>query len=230
MTTMTAKPDSAPRAAARAEQILDRVAIMRNPYFAGLRGGGTGLERFRESQEQFYFAVIFFSRPMAALAGRIPHARDRLDIIHNILEEHGNLEEKAFHATTFKAFLRSIGSEAGFEQQPLAPPVRAFNCVLAASCALDALPVAIGCMGVIERAYADISALMARIVIERGWVGKDNLAHYKLHTKLDIQHSQEFFALLEPYWDNPRKRGQIEQGLELGAYAFDRLYRDLHRL
>jgi pyrroloquinoline-quinone synthase len=34
--------------------------------------------------------------------------------------------------------------------------------------------------------------------------------------------------VIEPLWDDQRRRYYIEQGLELGAYIFDRLYRDLH--
>jgi hypothetical protein len=35
------------------------------------------------------------------------------------------------------------------------------------------------------------------------------------------------FAVVEPSWEDARRRYYIEQGLELGAYIFDRLYRDL---
>ena len=45
-----------------------------------------------------------------------------------------------------------------------------------------------------------------------------------------LGHAEEFFAVIEPNWDDPKRRYFIEQGLELGAYVFDRLYRDLHAL
>ncbi len=34
--------------------------------------------------------------------------------------------------------------------------------------------------------------------------------------------------MIEKSWDDAARRSFIEQGLELGAYAFDRLYRDLY--
>ena len=83
-------------------------------------------------------------------------------------------------------------------------------------------------MGIIEYAFADISALIGRAVTERGWVGADELVHYKLHAEIDVRHAEEFFAVIEKSWDDPARRSFIEQGLELGAYAFDRLYRDLY--
>jgi hypothetical protein len=42
---------------------------------------------------------------------------------------------------------------------------------------------------------------------------------------LDVEHAAEFFEMVEPEWD--ARRSAITAGLELGAYVFDRLYRDL---
>jgi len=221
---------TAQRVAAHAKEILDRIAILENPYFETLQNGDMSLEQFRKTQEQFYFAVVFFSRPMAALVGRIPNAKDRLDILHNVLEEHGKFDEDGFHATSFQKFLKSIGSEIdNFDQVALSPQIRAFNSVLTTSCTFDELEVGIACMGIIERAFADISALIARAVVSREWVEQVDLYHYKLHAELDIQHAEEFFTVIEQYWDDEKKQYAIKQGLELGAYIFDSLYRDLLR-
>src|SRR2546430_15068832 len=78
------------------------------------------LEGFRASQEQFFFAVSFFPRPMAALVGRIPDPRSRLDILHNLVEEHGELQEDLFHHTTFQRFLRLLGS---VPEETVRPPL-----------------------------------------------------------------------------------------------------------
>jgi pyrroloquinoline-quinone synthase len=105
--------------------------------------------------------------------------------------------------------------------------VRAFNSVLTASCVLDELEVGVGCMGIIEYAFAGISAAIGSAVVRRGWVPADSLVHYKLHAEIDERHAEEFFAVVEPHWDDPRRRYLTRQGLELGAHVFDRLYRDL---
>ena len=62
----------APRVTAKANAVLADVGLLHNPYFEALRRGTMSLEAFRRSQEQFFFAVTFFPRPMAALVGRIP--------------------------------------------------------------------------------------------------------------------------------------------------------------
>src|SRR5262249_30418607 len=219
----------APRVTAHANEILKKCGIFHNPYFAALRDGSMSLECFRRTQEQFFFAVTFFPRPMAALVGRIPDPRSRLDILHNLVEEHGEFQEELFHHNTFQRFLRLIGSvPQETETQPLWPALRAFNNVLTSACVLDELEVGIGCMGIIEHAFAEISAIIGRSVVERGWVKQDELIHYTLHAQIDERHAEEFFAVVEPRWDDALRRHFTVQGLEMGAYVFDRLYRDLY--
>jgi pyrroloquinoline-quinone synthase len=221
---------TAPRVTRRADQILERTGILSNPYFTALRDGTMSLDGFRLTQQQFYFAVLFFPRPMAALVARIPNPRTRLDILHNVVEEHGDFHATEFHETTFKAFLRSIGCRPAVPTGlPLWPEVRAFNSVLATECAHDEIETGICTMGIIEYAFADLSALIGNAVVERGWVSREKLVHYKLHAAIDKRHAAEFFAIVESLWKNRARRYYIEQGLELGAYIFDRLYRDLHR-
>ena len=221
----------AARVTARANSVLEKSGIWRNPYLQTLQGGSMTLESFRRSQEQFFFAVSFFPRPMAALVGRIPNPKARLDILHNVVEEHGEFNEELFHHTTFQRFLRSIGSEPEkIEIAALSPALRAFNSVLTCACVLDELEVGVACMGIIEYAFAGISALIGQAVVQRDWVRQEDLVHYALHAQIDERHAEEFFAVIEPSWDDQARRYFIEQGLELGAYVFDRLYRDLHAL
>ena len=219
----------APRVTARANRALEESGIWRNPYLQTVQDGSMTVESFRRSQEQFFFAVTFFPRPMAALVGRIPNPKACLDILHNLVEEHGEFDEQQFHHTTFQRFLRSIGSQPEkLEEAALAPGLRAFNSVVTCACVLDELEVGVGCMGIIEHAFARISALIGQAAVRRQWVRQEELVHYALHAQIDERHAEEFFAVIEPSWDNTARRYFIEQGLQLGAYAFDRLYRDLY--
>jgi pyrroloquinoline-quinone synthase len=220
----------APRVTARAVRALERVGIDDNPYFRALEEGSLALEAFRETQEQFYFAVEFFSRPMAGLLAKIPDPRQRLSVLENLVEEHGDFDAPRFHEATFRRFLGSIGADPDRVHEAVVwPEVRAFNSCLVTACVHDELEVGVACMGVIERAFASISARIGQAVVKRGWVPEKELAHYRLHAAIDERHADEFFRIVETRWDDPKRRYYIEQGLELGAYIFDRLYADLHR-
>lgn len=223
-------PKAAPQVTGHASSILERVGMLKNPYFDMLKNGSMSKEHFLRTQEQFYFAVAFFSRPMSCLVARIPHPKDRLDILHNVLEEHGDLNEEEFHVTTFQKFLTSVGSKTDLDEVTMCPQVRAFNGVLANACALDKVEVGVACLGTIELAFADVSALIGKAVVDRGWVSQDDLVHYKLHAEIDKRHAEELFFVLERHWETPNKQKAINQGLELGAYVFNRLYRDLLEL
>ena len=84
-------------------------------------------------------------------------------------------------------------------------------------------------MGIIEYAFADCSASIGSAVVARDWISAKDLVHYKLHAQIDERHAQEFFNVIEPRWSDPSRQYYIKQGLELGGYIFDRLYRDLHQ-
>lgn len=214
-----------------AERRLAEVGIRGNRYFAELADGIMSLQQFRISQEQFYFAVAFFSRPMAGLMARLPDYASRIDILQNIVEEHGEFRLADSHAMTFRAFLRSLGSEVDSVVSGNAcPAVHAFNSTLFSACMLEEVEVGIACLGIIEFAFAELSARIGHGVVMRGWVTKDQLVHYTLHSELDKRHAEEFFNILEPKWPDPFCRRHIVRGLALGAHAFDRLYRELREI
>jgi len=225
------KSNTAPSVMAYADQAMARSRILNNKYFDGLIDGSMSIESFRASQCQFFYAVEYFPRPMAALIARIPSAKTRLDLIHNLVEEHGHFNEQAFHCTTFNKFLQSIAdaNDGGLqnEEQPQHPAIRAFNGALNNACSAEELETGIACMGVIEHSFAVISAMIGEAVVNRGWVKSSSLIHYQLHAQIDERHAEEFFAILEPHWGNPARRYYIEQGIELGLHIFDRLYREL---
>ena len=93
---------------------------------------------------------------------------------------------------------------------------------------MDELEVGVSCMGIIEYAFAGISSVIGEAVVANGWVSEERLVHYKMHAEIDERHAEEFFAVVEPAWENEDRGYYVEQGLQLGAYVFDRLYRDLH--
>ena len=141
------QPSRAPRVTSCADTVLKRIDILHNPYLEALKEGSMSIDCFRRTQEQFFFAVTFFPRPMAALVGRIPDPRLRLDILHNLVEEHGEFKEQSFHHNTFQQFLRTTGSQPEkLDSMSLWPALRAFNSVLTASCVLDELEVGVACL------------------------------------------------------------------------------------
>jgi len=222
------KASLAPKVKECADATLREIPLIEGSFFKNL--STMDKEVFKCVQTQFFFAVDYFSLPMAALVARLPLHKDRIDIIHNIVEEHGDFDSNTYHSNTFIKFLGTIGVTQEQVQKALpTAPVTMFNYTLMGACSHEDPIIAIACDGIIEYAFADISAFIAQKVVERDWVNKEELVHYNLHAELDKEHAEEFFKIIEPYMDNPEQREKIMLGLHLGAYIFNRLYEDLYR-
>ncbi len=213
------------------DDILKESMFRENPFFMALKEGTFTKNDFIETQIQFFFAVVFFNRPMAALAAKIPTAQLRLEVLRNVWEEHGEGDVQRNHGETFIEFLKRLGNivPADIECRALWPEVRAFNTTLIGCCVLDEYLTGVGLMGIIERMFAEISAWIGSEIVNREWIAPSLLIHYTLHEALDMKHSQDFFDVLEYSWEKSSEdRYAIEQGLRLGAYIFNRLYEDLY--
>lgn len=218
------------------ETVLRESKYDENPYFLALKDRDFERTDFIETQIQFYFAVAFYNRPMAAFAAKIPTPELRLEIIRNIWEEHGEGDVNRIHSKTFLAFLARITGTATsdiaqvIESRALWPEVRAFNTALSGACTLDDYLFAAAVLGIIERMFSDISFWIGTGVTENTWLTREEIIHYNVHQNLDVKHAEDFFNLLKPSWEHsPESRIEIEQGLRLGAYLFNTLYRDLYQ-
>ena len=211
--------------------LKERTAALRNPYLVALADGSMSREDFIETQIQFLFAVVFFSRPMATLAGRLPRPQMRVPLIENIRDEHGSGRLTVCHENTFLELLERLGVDrSDVDARALWPEVRAFNTTLAGLCTLDDALTGLAALGMIEDLFAGISAAIGQAIVARRFLPKDHLVHYTTHETLDVQHAEGFYAgLYESYERHPRLRYQIDQGLELGAYAFMTMYEGLYR-
>jgi len=210
----------------RVHAIKSRYAALSRPYFAALTAKELSREDFVETQVQFLHAVVYFSRPMLALAARLPSAAWRAPLLENADDEHGAGDFTQTHEQTFLALLRVLGVEASqIDERAMWPEVRAFNTALMGACALDDPFTGLAMLGMIEDMFAGISGFLGEAIVANGWAARDELVHYTVHEELDIEHAEDFYRPLLSAWDtSPRAAYQIEQGLELGAYIFMQLY------
>lgn len=206
--------------------LKERLDVESWPYLAALADGRFDRGDFVETQKQFLYAVVFFSRPMAVLAARMPRPEQRLSILGNVSDEHGNGELRLSHEATFLTLLARLGVHTDeVEATAMWPEVRAFNTALTGLTMTDDVPTGIAALGMIEDLFAGISTRIGRGLLAQGWLQADELVHYKTHEELDVQHSDDFYRIVEPRWDDgPRARYQVTQGLELGGALLRQLY------
>jgi pyrroloquinoline quinone (PQQ) biosynthesis protein C len=202
-----------------------------NSYIKSLVNHEIEKDDFIETQIQFFSAVTFFSRPMSLLVAKIPRPQERIEILKNIWDEHGEGDPENFHRHTFLVLLERLGSikEEDVYRRVLWPEVRQFNTTLIGATLMDEFLVGLSCMGMIERMFIEISSLIGNFIIDSKWLSREQMIHYNLHETLDIEHAQGFFDVISPYLDRPGNDYYIEQGLMLGAQSFLHLFDGLYQ-
>lgn len=201
--------------------------ILSSVYFSSLISGKMEKDHFIRTQQAFYHAVSYFSRPMCLLASRMNSTFARMDLIENIYEEHGELHPEGFHEITFKTWLQRL--EAGAERDlSLSPCIDAFNSALMGVCQEAPVEKGICCLGMIEYMFSYISQTIAEAVAMREWISPENLIHYNVHASLDVKHAQDLFDIVNKLPHH--NKALCLEGIELGAFIFSRLFDDLYRM
>src|SRR5580704_12139721 len=170
-------------------ELKKRVSFRDNAYFKSLEDGTFSREDFIETQIQFFFAVAFFSRPIAVLAARLPRADMRLLLLENVEDEHGHGDLRLSHEQTFLQLMERLGiSPAYAESRAMWPEVRAFNTILTGLCTLDDTFTGLAALGIIEDLFSEISGYIGKALVTRGWLAKEQVIHYAAHEVLDVEH------------------------------------------
>ena len=99
-----------PSVQAAADFLLIRHPLLSQGYFSNLQAGKMERASFINSQRQFYHAVTFFSRAMAALVARLSNSASCQVLVHNLAEEHG-WDDEAFEIQWAPATLYGSGFE-----------------------------------------------------------------------------------------------------------------------
>lgn len=209
-------------------ETLEQYDFNNNIFFIQLKNGEMSKEEFLRTQEQFYHAVVHFTSPLALVAGSIPTYQERVNIIKNLWEEHGEGNMGLTHGETFIELMRRLTGKKDPQIPRPEEAVLLFNETLSGICRQSQFLRGVALIGIIERMFADISSFIGSSIVEREWLTRDNVIHYSLHEELDCIHAEDFFRILRPYYDNEEKKEVIDEGLRLGALTFLQLYRNLY--
>lgn len=212
-------------AVALADEVLRESRLFSSCFFEDVRRDRVRLCDFREMQKVFFFAVSYFSRPMAALVSRIDDQSKRMLVLENIIEEHGHGSYEKSHECTFLSFLESIDCQVDIAEPP---EVRMFNVGLMGVCTCEDVRTAVGCLGIIEYAFSTISQIIGSHVSKKGWAKRGALHHYTVHSVLDIQHSADLFSIVDMS-QCAEDMQRFRKGLELGACMFRTLYESIYK-
>ncbi len=174
-------------------------------------------KEFLHSQIPFFYAVQAFPRALAKLASIIETNEDRLLVVDNLYEEHGQGELKKFHTNTFKDFLYSIGWDNSYIENPWV--TEWINNILSKD--FTASDYAAYLSG-IEYAYAPISKTISEHILTLELVAPQH--HYGVHAELDWIHGDELLQVATNIGSNEES---IKDSFMLAQKEFLDLYNHL---
>ncbi len=206
-------------------ELIKSTPIDEQPFFTFLLNGTMDKEQFKKSQISLIDAVEFFSRPMFVILSKLSSYKERLPIIENILDEHGNGEIDKAHGNTFRKYLVSLGAtKKEINNRKLNKAVLEYNNVLIKCATNNSTKRGLAMMGIIEERYSKISATIVKEILKKNWVSKDLLYHYSLHEELDVEHAEGFYNIIKDGWEDMETKEEIQKGLKLGNSMILNLY------
>lgn len=205
--------------------ILAESDFRKNAFFTDLASGEMSFDQFYETQEQFYHAVVHFTKPLSLIAAALPDYESRVKIVKNLWEEHGEGNMSATHGATFTKLLSRLSGNADVKIPAAKSAARNFNSALDRICQEEDFLRSVAVVGMVERMFADISSAIGSAIVNRGWLPMDKVVHYTLHQELDYIHAEDFFSIIRPFY--AENRAVIDGSLRDGNRIFLDLYTGL---
>ena len=153
---------------------------------------------------------------------------ERLIILENIFDEHGNGKIQDSHGNTYKKYLLTLGvSENDINKTFNHSAVSNFYSIIDKTVEKNNIETSIAMFGIMEDRYTEISSSISSALVNNNWLRKDQLAHYKTHKELDTYHAELFYKLVRHKWTEITSREYIKRGLKLGNKIIFDLFNDL---
>ncbi|MDA9656774.1 iron-containing redox enzyme family protein [Candidatus Marinimicrobia bacterium] len=208
--------------------LKQKTPIHKNYYFAKLRNDELTLEEFQKSQLNFFDAVLSFTKPMFIISSKLDSYEQRLLVLENIFEEHGNGDIAKNHGKTFEEYLILLGvNKKEIKNRRINKSSQNFNLSLIEYSQKESTYFSLAMMGIIEERYSEMSKLISEKLLKNKWLTEKTLVHYKVHEKLDIEHAESFYHLISSKWLDKNIRKDIKKGLLFGNNLILNLYTDL---
>ena len=210
------------------KNLKDNTPLNNELYFKSLANGTMSFDVFKKSQTNFYSAVCYFSRPLFVLCSRMNSYSERLKILENIFDEHGNGEIDKAHGKTYKQYLINLGvKEQKIKENEFHISVKNFFSKVDNVVRNDDLQKAIAMYGIIEDRYTIISSIISKTLLKNNWLDESKLTHYLVHEEIDMYHSKLFYDLIEKRWFEQSSNIHIKEGLKLGNKLILKLFNEL---
>lgn len=168
----------------KADSIIKDDPLERNMYFLAMKANRLWPERIKTSQISFVHAINHWSKLLAFTISKMDLPEDRLILLNNLMDEHGNKNLNMCHINTF---LRNTNQN--IEKINITPVISKFNGDLWNFINNSTISESVAALGMIEYTYDRIGEIMNSIYIFD--------EHYKIHSQIDKNHADDLFSILK---------------------------------
>lgn len=206
--------------------------IDENDYFVSLDKLTVkpSLTKFLTSQECFISAVDNWSKALGLMLFHVPTDKERLIIIKNLMDEHGEGDLTKSHTNTFKLLLQSLGYDKEIllynDTLPSYFSVKTFNTNLMDTISGESWIYCVAMLGMIEYTYITVSKKIHNYLLNH--LEHDKINHYSTHEIVDVTHATELFSLLIPHMIDGELSNDMKYGIHAGYNLMNQLYSSLN--
>lgn len=206
--------------------------IQKNKYFININN--SNIENFITSQIKFIEAIDHWSKILGLMIYKVPSYKERLILINNLNDEHGDGDPNKNHVNTFKNLLDSLINKTDKNEEYYLTkykqlefgndPIENFNKALIRTTQKDWI-FSVSAFAMIEYTYIKVSSMIHKYLLN--YFEPNKIHHYTEHEILDETHALELFKLIEPYYEI--YKDVIEIGIAEGYTIINEMYDGLNR-
>ncbi|GEM_PF-463232 len=213
------------------QEVFSHEAV-NHPFLERFSKGNLTEEQVKTFAVHYYQHAKMFSHYIANIIPKIPHERDRIVMVKNLMEEYGNLIPEKTHPALFRKFLSALGlKKADWKKFKPIPEVTNFVDRLTMLTRYEPFLVGLGAVGpgvewVIPTMFKKIVDGLKNSIS----ISEDDLEYWTSHITLDVEHGDEATRVLMNYLDSEEKQNMVRTGAMKGLEARKLLWDGFERL
>lgn len=179
-----------------------------HPFLERFSKGGLTQEQVKTFAVHYYQHAKMFSHYIANIIPKIPHERDRMIMVKNLMDEYGNLNPEKTHPALFRKFLNALElKKSDWKKLKPIPEVTNFVDRLTFLTRHEPFLVGLGAVGpgvewVIPAMFQKIVGGLKKSIS----LGDDSLEYWTSHMVLDVEHGNEATEVLKHYLKGDKER------------------------
>lgn len=203
-----------------------------HPFLERFSKGNLSGEQVKTFAIHYYQHAKMFSHYIANIIPKIPHEKDRMLMVKNLMDEYGNLSLEKTHPALFRKFLTGLGlTKKDWKKFKPIPEVTNFVDRLTMLTRYEPFLIGLGAVGpgvewVIPTMFKKIVDGLKRSIS----IKEDDMEYWTSHIILDVEHGEAATTILRNYLHDSENHDMVRKGAMKSLEARKILWDGFERL